>query len=648
MRNYYKYIFIVLLNLLLATSINSQTRVLIHSHNDYRQSVPFYQAYSQGVYSIEADIFSIENNKLLVGHDLEDLEEEKSFEEFYLNPIIKLFQENGNKPWRNSEDELQLMIELKSPTEPAISNVVNLLNKYPTVFDKEVNPYAVSIVITGNIPHPNTFNNYPKYISFDGRINIDYSQEQLERVALISHPFHECSSWNGKGTLTKEEKSRINSIIDKAHSLGKPVRFWGAPEGLTAWNTFHNMGVDIINTDRIEKCVDFFKNFDDKSYRIHHGVVNSKGMITTDRLDKTTSGFKGFDREKIQLVDNIDIYNPTYKNDGTNKKIKNVIFLIGDGMGLAQINAAETVNKGLTLLNLRHIGLQKNSPKDAYTTDSAAGGSALATGKPTNNRHISMTDDGKENPSLADIAYENDMACGVITLGNLADATPAAFYGHSKDRDNSDELTNYLLDGKLTLLAGGGMDVFTGRVDSDEFISNLKKEYALIDDYEEIPNIEKKIICADGRMDLAATQGTIDLLAKTTKYGIDKLNKANKDGFFLMVEGAKIDYAGHANSLGGAVVEMLSFDLAIAEALKFADENGETLVVVTADHETGGLTLIDGDRSTGLITAYFVTDDHTPIMLPVFAYGPHSQNFNGVYNNTEIFSKILNALNIPN
>lgn len=113
-----------------------------------------------------------------------------------------------------------------------------------------------------------------------------------------------------------------------------------------------------------------------------------------------------------------------------------------------------------------------------------------------------------------------------------------------------------------------------------------------------------------------------------------------------MVEGAKIDYAGHANSLPGSVVEMLSFDLAIAEALKFADSNGETLVVVTADHETGGLTLIDGDRQTGLITGYYVTDDHTPIMLPVFAYGPGAQQFKGVYENTEIFHKMKELLGL--
>lgn len=632
--------------LILPLSTIAQQRILIHSHNDYRQRVPFYQAYSQQAYSIEADVFVTADGNLLVGHDLEDLSPDMDFKDMYVSPIVKLFKENGGKAWKNSDNILQLMVELKSQTEPTLTKIVEILGQYPQVFDPAVNPLAVKVVITGNVPKATDFGKYPQYISFDGQINTEYTPDQLERVALISLPFFEYAQWNGKGTMTAEQKMKVQGVIDKAHTMGKPIRFWGTPEGITAWNTLYTMGVDIINTDRIEKCTDFFRNFDNKNYRIEVGTHNVHGVATTDRLDKTTSGFKGFDREKIQLTEGIGIYYPTYRNDGKETKVKNIIFLIGDGMGLAQINAAETVNKGLSLLNFKNIGLQKNSPEDAYTTDSAAGGSALATGKKTDNRHISMTADGKVNPSLTDYACNKGLACGVITLGNLADATPAVFYGHSTDRDYTDELTDYLLDGKLTLLAGGGMDVFTYRKDKKDILSELKKQYRVTNDFEEINLDNKKVICADGRMDLAATQGTLDLLARTTRMGIEKLQKASDKGFFLMVEGAKIDYAGHANSLPGSVVEMLSFDLAIAEALKFADSNGETLVVVTADHETGGLTLIDGDRQTGLITGYYVTDDHTPIMLPVFAYGPGARQFKGVYENTEIFHKMKELLGL--
>jgi len=113
----------------------------------------------------------------------------------------------------------------------------------------------------------------------------------------------------------------------------------------------------------------------------------------------------------------------------------------------------------------------------------------------------------------------------------------------------------------------------------------------------------------------------------------------------VMIEGAKVDYAGHSRCLPGSIVETLSFDLAVAEALRYADTHEGTLVVVTADHETGGLTLIDGDKDTGLLTAYYVTNDHTPILLPVFAYGPHSQEFAGQYLQRDIARKIKRLSN---
>jgi len=626
--------------------IAQQQRILVHSHNDYRQNVPFYLAYSQQVYSIEADLFATSDGDLLIGHDMKDLKPDATFKDMYVLPLVKLYKENNGRAWKNSDNELQLMIELKSATEPTLSLVTDMLKEYPSVFDKTVNPYAVNVVITGNVPKATDFKKYPQFISFDGQINIDYTAEQLKRVALISPPFFEYALWNGKGTLTADQRIRVQSAIDKAHAMGKPIRFWGTPEGITAWNTLHSMGVDIINTDRIEKCTDFFRNFEDKNFRIIDASQVSAGVTKTDRLDKTTSGFQGFDRKKIQLSQGIDIYTPTYLNDGADKKIKNVIFLIGDGMGLTQINVAETVNRGLTLLKLKSIGLQLNSPKDAYTTDSAAGGSALATGRSHFNRHISMSEDGEPYPSLADYAYDKGLACGVVTLGNLADATPAAFYGHSTERDSTDIITRYLLEAKLTVLAGGGMDIFTNRKDGLT-LDDFGNYYQIVQDVERIDEeINAPVICADNLMDLAATQETIGLLADATRRTINKLINASDEGFFLMVEGAKIDYAGHANSLPGSVVEMLSFDMAVAEALKFADSNGETLVVVTADHETGGLTLIDGDRGTGSITAYYVTDDHTPTMLPVFAYGPGSREFGGVYNNTEIPNRIKKLLGL--
>jgi alkaline phosphatase len=114
----------------------------------------------------------------------------------------------------------------------------------------------------------------------------------------------------------------------------------------------------------------------------------------------------------------------------------------------------------------------------------------------------------------------------------------------------------------------------------------------------------------------------------------------------LMTEGAQVDYGGHSNNLPYVVQEVLDFDAVVAQALAFADEDGETLVIVTADHETGGLSLLDGDYANGYVSGQFATDDHTAVPVPVFAYGPQSQLFRGVYENTALFNKILTALGI--
>ena len=227
---------------------------------------------------------------------------------------------------------------------------------------------------------------------------------------------------------------------------------------------------------------------------------------------------------------------------------------------------------------------------------------------------------------------------------NVADATPAAFYGHSVERDNADELTRCLMDGRVDLLCGSGIREFTRRSDGVDLIGELEKQYDFVRSVDEIKARKGKVICIDETMDDAAEQANLTLLADATRASIAKLQEQGGKGFFLMVEGAKIDYAGHSRCLPGSIIEMLSFDLAVAEALKFADRNGETLVVVTADHETGGLVLVDGDERTGRVMGVYVSDDHTPAMLPVFAYGPGADKFCGTYMNTEIARRIKSLI----
>lgn len=617
----------------------AQPPVLIHSHNDYAQRVPFYQAYAQQVSSIEADVF-LHDGQLLVGHDVEDLRADMTFEALYVEPIVTLFARNGGRAFRDSDQTLQLMVELKSETDPTLRAVAALLGRWPEVFDPEVNPAAVRVAVTGRVPAPEAFDWYPRFLGFDGAWDADYTPEQLERIALISTNFRDFSQWNGKGTIIPAEKERLEQVIDRAHEQGKPVRFWNAPEGTTVYYTFYDMGIDYINTDKPEVCAAFFADFGNKNFRIGERRTASSGVTGTKRLDRTTRDFRGFQNDKLQLSEGIDTYRPTHRNDGGKGRIRNVIFLIGDGMGLSQITAAAYANCGLTLMNFNYIGLQRNNALGAFTTDSAAGGSALATGERHANRHISMTEEGEAVPSLSDWFRGKGLPVGVVTLGNAVDATPTAFYGHSVERDNADELTRCLLDTPVDLLCGSGIRQFTERGDGIDLIGELSKNYRFVRSIDEINAAEGRVVCIDERMDEAAEESNLGLLAEATRAAIDKLQERGDKGFFLMVEGAKIDYAGHSRCLPGSVIEMLSFDLAVAEALKFADENGQTLVVVTADHETGGLVLLDGDEQSGRIMGVYTTDDHTPAMLPVFAYGPGADRFCGTYLNTEIARRI--------
>lgn len=545
----------------------AQPPVLIHSHNDYAQRVPFFQAYAQQVSSIEADVF-LHDGQLLVGHDVEDLRADMTFEALYVEPIVTLFARNGGRAFRDSDQTLQLMVELKSETDPTLRAVAALLGRWPEVFDPEVNPAAVRVAVTGRVPAPEAFDRYPRFLGFDGAWDADYTPEQLERIALISTNFRDFSQWNGKGTIIPDEKERLEQVIDRAHEQGKPVRFWNAPEGTTVYYTFYDMGIDYINTDKPEVCAAFFADFGNKNFRIGERRTASSGVTGTKRLDRTTRDFRGFQNDKLQLSEGIDTYRPTHRNDGGKGRIRNVIFLIGDGMGLSQITAAAYANCGLTLMNFNYIGLQRNNALGAFTTDSAAGGSALATGERHANRQ------------------------------------------------------------------------FTERGDGIDLIGELSKSYRFVRSIDEINAAEGRVVCIDERMDEAAEESNLGLLAEATRAAIDKLQERGDKGFFLMVEGAKIDYAGHSRCLPGSVIEMLGFDLAVAEALKFADENGQTLVVVTADHETGGLVLLDGDEQSGRIMGAYTTDDHTPAMLPVFAYGPGADRFCGTYLNTEIARRI--------
>lgn len=621
----------------LAVDAVAQRPVLIHSHNDYTRTAPFWEAYSQHVGSIETDVHYVDG-KLLVGHDVEDLREDCTLKELYVDPIVTVFRRNGGRMWMDSDEKLQLMVDLKSAAEPELGAVVRLLSGYPDVFGEE----GVRVTITGNLPEPEDFGAYPDFVSFDGDIDRTYTAEQLKRVALFSVCFSRFSEWNGKGSIVPTQLRAIRELVDKVHSMGKPIRFWAAPEGITVYYTFYNLGVDCINTDKPVACAAFFSDWANKNFSPDKERTVHEGTTGTRRLDKLTRSFKGFRNDRLQLSRGIGTYVPTYRNDGSGKKIKNVILLIGDGMCINQMTAAAYANdRQLSLFNMRFMGLHFNNAKDAFTTDSAAGGSALGTGMPHDNRHVSAGTDGSPAESLAEFFHDRGKATASVSLGNVADATPAVFYAHTVERDSTELITRQMLASHADLICGSGLESFCNRRDGLDMEKEFGRHgWVFTKDLYSINARKGRVICVDDRLGSAAEESNLHLLADLSKETFRKMQERSRKGFFAMIEGAKIDYAGHSNCLPGSILEQLSFDLAVQEALKFADGNGETLVIVTSDHETGGLVLLDGDLSQNRIMGIYTTDDHTPAMIPVFAYGPGAQHFIGVMHNTDIPRRI--------
>lgn len=242
---------------LLSVPLSAQ-EVLIHSHNDYLQQQPFYHAYSYRASSIEADIFATPfNDELRVAHNLFDLPSAPTLDDAYLKPLINLFQQNESRVWKDSDQLLTLLIDIKVDMCFPLKKLIAKLEYNPEVFDSTVNPYAVRVVISGDRPNAANFYKYPSCISFDGS-HTDYTQEQLERISMISLNLSDYTRWDGKGSLSAADRQKLTEVIAKVHSLGKPIRFWGTPDSEEAWAIFHTLGIDYINTNMPEACAAFF------------------------------------------------------------------------------------------------------------------------------------------------------------------------------------------------------------------------------------------------------------------------------------------------------------------------------------------------------------------------------------------------------
>jgi alkaline phosphatase len=329
-----------------------------------------------------------------------------------------------------------------------------------------------------------------------------------------------------------------------------------------------------------------------------------------------------------------------------NHDIRNVIFMIGDGMGLPDVYAAMTVSdKPLNIERCNMIGLQKTFSADNYITDSGAAGTALATGHKTKNGAIGMDPQGNQLKSILEIAEEHGLSTGLVSTSSITHATPASFIAHQSSRGSYEDIAMDFLKTDIDVFIGGGIDHFAKRKDKLNLLDSLKLRGYEVD-------TSLAMVLNSTSLKLAGLTAPIhnpyrlkgrgDMLPLSSGKAIEVLSKSKK-GFFLMIEGSQIDWAGHANVADTLVDETLDFDEAVGVALDFAKNDGHTLVVITADHETGGVTIVVGDRTTHMVKLNFSTKDHTAVMVPVYAFGPGADKFAGIYDNTDIFKKILSA-----
>lgn len=361
-------------------------------------------------------------------------------------------------------------------------------------------------------------------------------------------------------------------------------------------------------------------------------------------------------------------------------QVKNVIYLIGDGMGFGAVSSlllSEDEPTGFEIAS-PVIGLSETCSANNYVTDSAAGGTALATGTRTNNGYAGADPDGNQLTSVLRKAQTYGMKTGIVVNTTLTEATPAAFYAGVTSRKFVYDIAKQFTESQVDVAIGGGLDHFVGRPDSLDLTATLiEKGYDVYLNWETVLETESdKFVgilplydlhrreenngtasAAEGQeVCLAAQMAALNedasrehlseptvYLEKATVKALDVLSRNNKNGFFLMIESAIIDGYGHNNDGEGMVIEMQEFNRTLRNMIEYVNQHPETLLVVTADHETGGTGVYYNGHTPGNegpLKLRFSTSGHTGTIVPIFAYGAGAENFAGVMKNIDIPKKI--------
>lgn len=326
---------------------------------------------------------------------------------------------------------------------------------------------------------------------------------------------------------------------------------------------------------------------------------------------------------------------------------KNIILLIGDGMGLTQVTAGMYANGNkLNLERFPITGLMKTHSSSHLITDSAAGATAFSCGYKTYNGAIGVTKDKKSCETILEQAEKNGYATGLVATSSITHATPASFIAHVKSRADMEDIAKFFLQTELDFFVGGGLEYFNKRkTDQRDLYAELTAKGYWMSNFQKqklaeiTPDPKQPFGWFSALFEPDSVNSGRDYLPLAAKMATGFLKKRSEKGFFLMVEGSQIDWACHAKDGPRAVSEMLDFDAAIGEILQFAEADGNTLVIVTADHETGGMALEQGE-GFDVIDYDFTSGYHTATMVPVFAYGPGAEQFSGVMDNTNIYWKM--------
>ncbi len=340
-------------------------------------------------------------------------------------------------------------------------------------------------------------------------------------------------------------------------------------------------------------------------------------------------------------------------------EIKNLILMVGDGMGVGHVTSL-MIDNGYEPINMERAsatGLVKTYSYNNRVTDSAASGTTYATGHKTYNSYLSVDTLGNPMKTILEKAEDRGMATGLVVSIALTHATPAVFYAHNKDRGEYENIAKQLAASNIDVAIGGGRKYMEERADGLDLISELVSQgYTVTEDLESLDGITEgnaMAIYPGGTYGIPFITDGRDprYLPKATGKALEILtNNSRGKGFFMMVEGSQIDGAAHANNGRSMLAETHEFDDAVGVAFDYADKHPGTLVIVLADHETGGLSIVPGNvdflKAESGVTLEFATGGHSGSMIPLFAYGTGAEKFTGVLNNDEVGRRMQEILGL--